>query len=357
MNEGAVVAIADDRRLQAAGDETLDEDVACLISEDRRTRKVVELAQRVAQTEASVMITGESGTGKEMFARYIHLRSRRAKGPFVAVNCAAIPGSMLEATLFGYEKGAFTGAYQTHFGKFERAQGGTLLLDEVTEIGLDLQAKLLRVLQEREIERLGGRRPIALDVRILATSNRDLSREVAAGRFRKDLYYRLNVFPLALPPLSERPADILPLAEARIRAHTPPGGRSVTLTQAAREKLLQHCWPGNVRELDNVIQRALILANGSALDAAEICIESALLPESWEPETQATLNVQDSPDLGQDLRIRERELIVEALRVENGNRQAAARRLGISARTLRYKIARLRQMGLGMPVIIGVDAG
>jgi two-component system response regulator FlrC len=213
------------------------------------------------------------------------------------------------------------------------------------------------VLQEREIERLGGRRPIPLDVRILATSNRDLGREVAMGRFRKDLYYRLNVFPLALPPLSERPADILPLAQARIRAHTAPDGRSAALTEAAREKLLQHSWPGNVRELDNVIQRALILASGTALDADDICIESDLLPEPCETQPDVRFEAQDAPDLGKDLRIRERELIVEALRVENGNRQAAARRLGISPRTLRYKIARLRQMGLRMPVIIAADAG
>ncbi len=357
MNEGAVVAITDNRRLQVASSDVLDEDTNSLICEDPRTRKVVELAQRVARTEASVMITGESGTGKEMFARYIHLQSRRARGSFVAVNCAAIPGSMLEATLFGYEKGAFTGAYQTHFGKFERAQGGTLLLDEITEIDLELQAKLLRVLQEREIERLGGRRPIALDVRILATTNRDLGREVAAGRFRKDLYYRLNVFPLRLPPLTERPGDILPLAEERVRSHSLREARAPTLTQAARQKLLQHSWPGNVRELDNVIQRALILANGDGIDAEHICIEVDLMPPPRVTELEVASSSAEAARLGDDLKLRERELIVEALRVENGNRQAAARRLGISPRTLRYKIARLRELGLAMPVIIGFEAG
>jgi two-component system response regulator FlrC len=356
MNEGAAVLSAGDRRPAASYCECLDDDANILIYADPRTRKVVELAARVAQTDASVMITGESGTGKEMFARYIHLRSRRDQGPFVAVNCAAIPSSMLEATLFGYEKGAFTGAYQTHFGKFERAQRGTLLLDEITEIDLDLQAKLLRALQEREIERLGGRRPIALDVRILATTNRDLSQEVAAGRFRKDLYYRLNVFPLSLPPLTERPADILPLAEARIRAHTTGDRAAPVLTSGACQKLLKHSWPGNVRELDNVIQRALILASGDAIDADAVCIESD--PIQWpQAATQAQAVLPEIAGLDEDLRLRERDLIVEALRVERGNRQAAARRLGISPRTLRYKIARLRELGLGMPVIIGFEAG
>lgn len=333
-----------------------------LVHADPATRRVLELAERVARTEASVMISGESGTGKEMFARHIHACSARAQGPFVAVNCAAIPDNLLEATLFGYERGAFTGAYQSHRGKFEQAQGGTLLLDEITEMDLDLQAKLLRVLQEREIERLGGRTTIPLDVRILATTNRDLAAAVAAGGFRVDLYYRLNVFPLTIPPLSERVGDILPLAAARLRAHTPAGRQVPRLTRAAEERLLAHSWPGNVRELDNVIQRALVLQSGGWIDADEICIEPVAHPTGGPRLAQPTAvpapgpSQPGSPRLGEDLRVRERDLIVEALRATGGNRETAARRLGISPRTLRYRIARLRRLGVEMPVILA-DGG
>lgn len=330
-------------------------EAANLVYKDAKTRRLVELAERVARTEASVMIVGESGTGKEVFARYIHGASSRTNGPFVAVNCAAIPHGMLETTLFGHEKGAFTGAYQTHQGKFEQAQNGTLLLDEVTEIDLDVQAKLLRVLQEKEIERLGGRKAIPLDVRILATTNRDLIGAVNTGRFRKDLYYRLNVFPLVLPPLAERQDDILPLADSRIRHHTPPAKHLPALTYDAEQKLLQHSWPGNVRELDNVIQRALILCDGRRIGAEHICIEAEAETDLTGMRGQAQRASQAVP-LDDDLKLRERDLILEALRVENGNRQAAAQRLGISPRTLRYKLARLREQGLGMPVILGWDS-
>lgn len=326
-----------------------------LVLVDPAARRVLGLAERVARTEASVMICGESGTGKEMFARHIHACSARAGGPFIAVNCAAIPGNLLEATLFGYERGAFTGAYQGHRGKFEQAQGGTLLLDEITEMDLELQAKLLRVLQEREIERLGGRTTIRLDVRILATTNRDLSAAVAAGVFRVDLYYRLNVFPLTIPPLCERLGDILPLAEARLRFHTPAGRQVPRLTRAAEERLLAHAWPGNVRELDNVMQRALVLHSGGWIDIGEICIEPVPLPTGdprVRPPASALGSPPDPPRLGEDLRVRERDLILEALRATGGNREGAARRLGISPRTLRYRIARLRRLGVEMPVIL-----
>ena len=331
-----------------------------LVYADLATRRVFDLAERVARTDASVMICGESGTGKEMFARYIHAHSARADGPFVAVNCAAIPGSLLEATLFGYERGAFTGAYKSHRGKFEQAQGGTLLLDEITEMDLDLQAKLLRVLQEREIERLGARTTISLDLRILATTNRDLAEAVTAGSFRIDLYYRLNVFPLTIPPLSQRVGDILPLVAARLRFHAPPGRQIPRLTRAAEERLLAHSWPGNVRELDNVIQRALILQSGGWIDADEICIEPRVrAPAAVRAGHPVAATVPAQPaasGLGEDLRVRERDLIVEALRSAGGNRETAARRLGISARTLRYRIARLRRLGVEMPVILA-DGG
>ena len=219
------------------------------------------MAQRVAATVATVMITGESGTGKEVVARFIHRSSPRAGGPFVAINCAAIPENLLEATLFGHEKGAFTGAQQSQSGKFEQAQGGTLLLDEVSEMPLALQAKLLRVLQEKEVERVGGRKAIALDVRVLATSNRDLVAEVKRGGFREDLYYRLNVFPLEMPALRERPADIVPLAQQFLGRFAAGFGRAgISLSAGAARQLTQYDWPGNIRELENVIQRALILA-------------------------------------------------------------------------------------------------
>ena len=244
-----------------------------MIAEDLRTRELVELAARVAASDATVMIGGESGTGKEVLARYIHRHSARVDGPFIAINCAAIPDNMLEAVLFGYEKGAFTGAVRASAGKFEQAQGGTLLLDEISEMSLPLQAKLLRVLQEREVERLGGRDLIQLDVRVLATSNRHLREEVAAGRFREDLFYRLNVFPLTLPALRERPRDILPLARHLMERHLRGGEILPPFEPEAEARLLAHRWPGNVRELDNLMQRALILCNGERIGAADIHFE------------------------------------------------------------------------------------
>jgi two-component system response regulator FlrC len=244
---------------------------------------------------------------------------------------------MLEAILFGYERGAFTGAHAAHPGKFEQAQGGTLLLDEVTEMPLGLQAKLLRVLQEREVERLGGRTPVSLDVRVLATTNRNLRGEVAAGRFREDLYYRLNVFPLTTAPLRERRDDVLPLAMHVLNARCRPGERIPALSAEAAHILLTHSWPGNVRELDNVMQRAVILANGPVIQAAHIHIEASA-PSLADPVQSAALS--DS------LSVAERDLILDALRSDNGNRQAMAKRLGISPRTLRYKLAKLREAGV-----------
>jgi len=304
------------------------------------SRRLAELARRVAASDCTVLIAGESGTGKEVLARFIHRNSPRADRAFVAVNCAAIPENMLEAILFGYERGAFTGAHAAHPGKFEQAQGGTLLLDEVTEMPLGLQAKLLRVLQEREVERLGGRTPVALDVRVLATTNRNLRGEVAAGRFREDLYYRLNVFPLTTAPLRERRDDVLPLAMHMLNARCRPGERIPALSAEAAHVLLTHTWPGNVRELDNVMQRALILASGAVIQAENIHIECTgdSTPSTGQPVASGALS--------ESVSAAERDLILEALRTDNGNRQAMAKRLGISPRTLRYKLAKLREAGV-----------
>jgi two-component system response regulator FlrC len=305
---------------------------------------VANLARRVAATDATIMITGESGVGKEVLAQYIHRHSPRAQQPFVAINCAAIPDNMLEATLFGYEKGAFTGACSASPGKFEQAQHGTLLLDEISEMDLGLQAKLLRVLQEREVERLGGRKLIPLDVRILATSNRNLREEVGAGRFREDLFYRLNVFPLHLPPLRERCADILPLARRMLAHGARMQGRAVPeFSAAAEQRLLGHAWPGNVRELDNVIQRALILQTGALIDGLDLQIECAPAAATSPPAAPG------AAALGDDLRSREQQIILETLRSVRGSRRFAARKLGISERTLRYKLARLRETGVEVP--------
>ena len=314
-----------------------------LIAEDVRSRELLELARRVAQSDVTVMIGGESGTGKEVYARYIHGFSSRREGPFVAINCAAIPENMLEAMLFGYEKGAFTGAYQTTPGKFEQAQGGTLLLDEISEMSLPLQAKLLRVLQEREVERLGGRKLIQLDVRVLATSNRVLREEVAAGRFREDLFYRLNVFPLTLTPLRERPRDIIPLACFLLNRYLTPGEGAPIFSSVAEQRLLSHSWPGNVRELENVVQRALILRNGDEIGPDDLHFE--LIPEV----NSVTPAAAGGGRLTEDLRTMEERMILDALQNSNASRKEVAERRGISQRTLRYKIARLREAGAAIP--------
>ncbi|PWB55346.1 MAG: sigma-54-dependent Fis family transcriptional regulator [Nitrosomonadales bacterium] len=309
-----------------------------MIAEDARSRELFALAQRVAATAATVMITGESGAGKEVVARFIHRHSPRSGGPFVAINCAAIPENLLEATLFGHEKGAFTGAQQSQAGKFEQAQGGTLLLDEVSEMPLALQAKLLRVLQEREVERVGGRKAIPLDVRVLATSNRDLAAEVKRGGFREDLYYRLNVFPLEMPALRERPADIVPLAQQFISRFAAAFGRAgISLSAGAERQLTQYGWPGNIRELENVIQRALILAPGDLIEAGHLHLPrlARVAPHEAVPAVEAPL----------DMKSLERAHIMEALDAVKGSRKLAAQRLGMSERTLRYKLQQYREEG------------
>ena len=320
--------------------------VAC----EPASRQLLELAARVARSDSTVLISGESGTGKEVLARYIHQQSPRATQPFVAINCAAIPDNMLEATLFGHEKGAFTGAIAAQAGKFEQAEGGTLLLDEISEMPLGLQAKLLRVLQEREVERVGGRKPIALDIRVLATTNRDMAGEVAAGRFREDLYYRLSVFPLAWQPLRERSGDILPLAERLLARHVAKMKHApVRLSAAAQACLQAYAWPGNVRELDNALQRALILQQGGVIEAADFCLAGAIPLSAVAPLAAPPAVVQeagDSAGLGDDMRRHEFQMIIDTLRAERGRRKEAAERLGISPRTLRYKLAQMRDAGL-----------
>jgi len=349
-----------------------------LVAVDPESKRLVSLARKIAENDATVLITGESGTGKEVYARFIRDHSARSAAPFVAINCAAIPENMLEATLFGYEKGAFTGALTAHAGKFEQAQGGTLLLDEISEMDLGLQAKILRVLQEREVERLGSSRTISLDVRLIATSNRDLPEEVRAARFRADLYYRLNVMSLRLPPLRERRGDILPLARRAIQACARGGQAALSLSAEAESKLLQHDWPGNARELTNIVQRAAWLACGGIIHAADLdtgasvdataataasaasatsttgatfaagCADPGAAPGVSVGEGGAPARAQDA-GLDHDLKVRERELILATLRVTGGSRKLTAERLGISPRTLRHKLQQLKAAGVSVP--------
>ena len=327
-----------------------------MITVDPASKELATIAKRVATSEATIMITGESGTGKEVLAHFIHNNSSRSQQPFIAINCAAIPENMLEATLFGYEKGAYTGAYKASPGKFELAQGGTILLDEISEMDIGLQAKLLRVLQEKEVERLGGSKIIELDVRVLATSNRDMVEVVAGGKFREDLYYRLNVFPLHLLPLTERPADIVPLSKMILEKHSLSAHRAIPILQNdAIKKLESYEWPGNVRELDNVIQRALILQSGDIILEHDIHYEAArrskpvLNVVTTETVTEAVTTTDSSESLTGDLKQREWNLILGAIKSAKGSRKMTAEKLGISERTLRYKLARMRDAGIVVP--------
>lgn len=351
------------------------------------SKQLLALACRVAQSESTALLIGESGTGKEVLARYIHDRSPRAKQPFVAINCAAIPENMLEAMLFGHEKGAFTGAYSSAPGKFEQANGGTLLLDEISEMNISLQAKLLRVLQEKEVERVGGRKSIKLDVRIIATSNRDMRREVTEGKFREDLYFRLSVLPLQWAPLRDRREDILPLAESLLRRHAVKQYRGdIVLSDEAKQALVHYVWPGNVRELDNVMQRALILQPGNRIGVLDLGLQA----QSSFSEKPSLIDAMDASDrnapsdassgllsgegnayvdrasadntillhddshaaLGTDLRKHEFDIIVKTLKQERGSKKNTAVKLGISARTLRYKMAKLREEGYNLEAVM-----
>jgi two-component system response regulator FlrC len=322
------------------------------IAQDSRSKALLVLAKKVATTDASVMILGPSGSGKEVLAQYVHHYSARSTKPFVAINCAAIPENMLEATLFGYEKGAFTGAVQACPGKFEQAQGGTILLDEITEMDLGLQAKILRVLQEREVERLGGRKTVQLDVRVIATSNRDLKEAVRSGVFREDLYYRLNVFPLTWLPLADRRDDIMPLTQHLIERICQKNGEHIPdISGAARSKLAAYHWPGNVRELDNVVQRALILHSNNIIEATDLLIENFEPPSVDDCASTLECSAEGTSDdkLGNELKIQEHQIILDTLHACHGSRKAVAERLGISPRTLRYKIARMRDSGIQIP--------
>lgn len=378
------------------------------IAQSDSSKQLLNLASRVAQTDSTTLIVGESGTGKEVLARYVHDQSPRVNKPFIAINCAAIPENMLEAMLFGHEKGAYTGATSSAPGKFEQANGGTILLDEISEMDLGLQAKLLRVIQEKEVERLGGRKTIKLDVRVIATSNRDMRHYVAEGKFREDLYYRLSVLPLQWAPLRDRKEDILPLAEKLLAKHAQKQHRKgVQLKNDAKAALVNYLWPGNVRELDNVMQRALILQPGQLIDAVDLGIsptesfspkphilgddraplvntlaspqtfvsasdfeqsnpavssfkafdnEAPVSASEMKPaetldqtESAASLEATDlGAMLGDDLKKREFEIILQTLKQEGGSKKNTAGRLGISPRTLRYKIARFKDEGLNL---------
>ncbi|MBW7470375.1 sigma-54 dependent transcriptional regulator [Marinobacter sp. M216] len=348
------------------------------VAEDPISKRMFQLATKVAGSDSTVMISGESGTGKEVLARYIHQQSPRADQPFVAINCAAIPENMLEAILFGHEKGAFTGAVASSPGKFEQANGGTILLDEISEMDLGLQSKLLRVLQEREVDRVGGRKTIDLDVRVVATTNRDLGDYVREGKFREDLYYRLTVFPMHWQPLRERPLDIMPLASSLLKKHCRKMKLAgITFAADAKNALMGHRWPGNVRELDNAIQRALVLHQGNVIHAGDLCLElgitgrpdtspaqmqspsfagpaaSAFEPGSgeWAGDEQSQPDSDESfaaGSLGDDLRQQEFRIIIQTLKQERGRRNRAAEQLGISPRTLRYKLAQMRDAGIDL---------
>jgi transcriptional regulator with PAS, ATPase and Fis domain len=315
-----------------------------IITTDRRMRDVIQLAKTVAQSKATVLIQGESGTGKELMASLIHQNSSRSMRPFVAINCAAIPENLLESELFGYERGAFTGAVASKAGKFEFANGGTLLLDEVSEMDIRLQAKLLRVIQEGEVDRIGGRRPIPVDVRIIATTNRSLSECVKEGSFREDLYYRLNVVNLTVPPLRDRIGDVRLLSHHFLHVHSTKNQKKMTgFAGDALGLLDSHPWPGNVRELEHVIERAVLTSNDGVVNERDLAIDRPKSPAEAAALIEA---LERSWVPGQTLDDIERNVILTALEYHQGNRTHTARALGISIRTLRNKLADYRRLGL-----------
>jgi two-component system response regulator FlrC len=305
-----------------------------IITSDRRMQEIVQLAKTVAPSKATIMIQGESGTGKELMANLLHNSSTRASRPFIAINCAAIPENLLESELFGYERGSFTGANASKPGKFENAHGGTLLLDEISEMEIRLQAKLLRAIQQGEVDRIGGRRPIPVDVRIISTTNRDLAECVKLGKFREDLFYRLNVVNLMLPPLRERLGDIRILAKSFLDVNNLSNN---TVLEA-------HGWPGNIRELENVIERAMITSQGPLITNHDIFIERREVQLPVVEASDAKLSKGWIP--GDTLDDVERGVILTALKYHQGNRTHTARSLGISIRTLRNKIADYRRLGV-----------
>jgi DNA-binding NtrC family response regulator len=335
-----------------------------LVTRDPCMQMVMSLADQVAASEASILITGESGVGKEVMARYVHKKSRRGDKPFISVNCAAIPENLLESELFGHEKGAFTGALARRIGKFEEADGGTLLLDEISEMDARLQAKLLRAIQEREIDRVGGGKPVKVDIRILATSNRDLAAAVKSGTFREDLLYRLNVVNLRLPPLRERPGDILALCDHFVKKYAAANGLPAKpLSGEARRRLTLHRWPGNVRELENAMHRAVLLSQGSEIEETAIRLPDGQPMSAGVDATQQTVaraaQAAESVSrafVGQTVAQMEQQLIIDTLTHCLGNRTHAANILGISIRTLRNKLKEYGEAGVSVPAPQGAYA-
>jgi DNA-binding NtrC family response regulator len=346
------IPLPPDAELIAAVLEAVSEESHTLIYGDSSMERIIKLADQIAPSDASVLITGESGTGKEVLARYLHRKSKRAEKQFVSVNCAAIPENLLESELFGHEKGSFTGAIARRIGKFEEANGGTLLLDEISELHPRLQAKLLRAVQEREIDRVGGTRPIKVDIRLLATSNRDLNEAVKKGEFREDLLFRLNVLNLRVPPLRERRADLEALCHHFVDRYSEANGVEVRpIAEKAMQALLSHPWPGNVRELENTLHRAVVLATGDEIDTDAIMLQNgeSLSPAQNEIGTgaiAAAASAAGVPLVGKTVAEVERDLIIDTLDHCLGNRTHAAKILGISIRTLRNKLKLYNDDGL-----------
>ena len=316
-----------------------------LIYGDKKTEAVLKMAKQIASSEANILLTGESGTGKEIFSRFVHDNSKRANKKFVAVNCAAIPETLLESELFGYEKGAFTGAVARRIGKFEEASDGTLLLDEISEMDIKIQAKLLRAIQEKEIDRIGGKAPIKVNTRIIATSNRNLDEAVKNGTFRQDLYYRLNVVNINIPALRDRPEDIVVLAKHFAKKYSELNEIPLKpISKEAEQKLLNYLWPGNVRELENTVHRAVLLSTGDEIDVSAIILddENSVINKEDEVMTGAEF-------VGNTLANAERNLIIDTLKHTMGNRTTAANILGISIRTLRNKLKQYQEEGIDIP--------
>jgi len=357
------IPLPPDAELIAAVLAAVADDNRPMVVRDPSMQAVISMADQIAPSDASILITGESGVGKEVIARYVHQKSRRASKPFISVNCAAIPDNLLESELFGHEKGAFTGAVARRIGKFEEANGGTLLLDEISEMDGRLQAKLLRAVQEREIDRVGGARPVKIDIRILATSNRDLVQAVKDGTFREDLLYRLNVVNLRLPPLRERPGDVLALAEFFVRKYAAANGMPErALSAESKRRLAIHRWPGNVRELENAMHRAVLLASGPEIEESAIRLPDGQPLSGGDPLARtaqaASLAAETTSRgfVGQTVATMEQQLIIETLEHCLGNRTHAANILGISIRTLRNKLKEYTEAGVSVPLPQGASA-
>ncbi|MGN6423339.1 MAG: sigma-54-dependent transcriptional regulator FlbD [Asticcacaulis sp.] len=351
------IPLPPDAELIAAVLAAVSDDARPIITNDPAMQAVLKLADQVAASDASILITGESGVGKEVMARYLHEKSKRSNKPFISVNCAAIPDNLLESELFGHEKGAFTGAMARRIGKFEEADGGTLLLDEISEMDARLQAKLLRALQERVIDRVGGAKPVPVNIRVLATSNRNLAQAVKEGTFREDLLYRLNVINLALPPLRERPADILALSDYFAKKYSEANGIALKpVSQEAKRRLQAHPWPGNVRELENAMHRAVLLSMGPEIDADAIRLPDGaplnpVAPIGMDYVNRAAQAAESAARtfVGSTVAEVEQKLILDTLAHCLGNRTHAANILGISIRTLRNKLNEYSAAGLTVP--------